>query len=750
MAQFKSLLITGPARVVGKFYASGGLSGNGSDITDINATNIKTGTLAKECLASSGVTAGSYGPTANATATHNGKIKIPQVTVDTYGRVTSVVDREITLPPPEGSVSGNAGTATKLQTARKIKLTGAVTGEASFDGSADASIAATLSGFDASKITSGTIDVARLPPTALERLHLVADDTARFALTTATVQNGDTVHVESTAKMYYVIDQTKLNSEAGYKEYAAGTAGSCSGNSATATKLANPRNINGVAFDGSKDITIKANLTAERNIILGGNMQGSAKFDGSKDITIYAYNRYASSNTGNVNNYPFHRFAYKTGLTGSYMDMSAVFRITKGYQGGGSGLFQVIVRTNSSTSGSTVSQLVIKWLQRDLAIPVDCIQAGFYNVHGATYVDLFYKSAGSYSGAVIEQVSIAGRGNMSQAFTLVTSVEANDTTSTDKKGATEIFKTIEEAGTELHDQDYSLIIKPTDVTILKAEQDSTGQKINTTYIKDVSISGKTVTITKGDGSTSTQTTQDTTYAAATTSQNGLMSAADKSKVVNTNIAYGTCETAAATAAKVVNITGNPNWVLGIGSRITVKFTQTNTAQNPTLNVNGTGAKAIMYGNNVAVTTSNLNKAGYANRYIEYMYDGTNWIFMGWSIDENSTYSPVYLGFGYGTCSTAEATLAKTVAITNYSLQTYGTVSIKFSNNVPANSTLNINSKGAKNIFYKGAKITDNVIKAGDTATFRYDGTQYQLISVDTVYEEMTSEELQDIFTEIGW
>ena len=54
-------------------------------------------------------------------------------------------------------------------------------------------------------------------------------------------------------------------------------------------------------------------------------------------------------------------------------------------------------------------------------------------------------------------------------------------------------------------------------TATKATQDSAGQQINTTYIKGLSISGKTITYTKGDGSTGTITTQDnnTTYSAGT-------------------------------------------------------------------------------------------------------------------------------------------------------------------------------------------------------------------------------------------
>ena len=51
----------------------------------------------------------------------------------------------------------------------------------------------------------------------------------------------------------------------------------------------------------------------------------------------------------------------------------------------------------------------------------------------------------------------------------------------------------------------------------KATQDSAGQQINTTYIKGLSVSGRTVTYTRGDGTTGTITTQDTntTYNALT-------------------------------------------------------------------------------------------------------------------------------------------------------------------------------------------------------------------------------------------
>lgn len=120
----------------------------------------------------------------------------------------------------------NAPTATKLQAARTIALSGAVTGSVSSDFGSNVTITTTLAGFDASKLTSGTINIDRLPKAALERLVVVANDTARFALTTATAQSGDTVKVASTGKMYLIKDESKLNSEDGYEPYTASQASS--------------------------------------------------------------------------------------------------------------------------------------------------------------------------------------------------------------------------------------------------------------------------------------------------------------------------------------------------------------------------------------------------------------------------------------------------------------------------------------------------------------------------------------------
>lgn len=84
---------------------------------------------------------------------------------------------------------------------------------------------------------------------------------------------------------------------------------------------------------------------------------------------------------------------------------------------------------------------------------------------------------------------------------------------------------------------------------------------------------------------------------------------------------------------------------------------------------------------------------------------------------------------YGTCATATATTSKTSSITGYRLIKGDIVTIKFTYAVPANSTLNISSKGAKNIRWKSSNIVADIIKAGDIATFIYDGSYYELLSI---------------------
>lgn len=95
---------------------------------------------------SSDVTAASYGPSANATPSYGETFNVPYVTVNAQGHITAAVTRTVKIPAAPTSVSGNAGTATKLATARKITFTGGATGSVSFDGSTDVSCELTVAG----------------------------------------------------------------------------------------------------------------------------------------------------------------------------------------------------------------------------------------------------------------------------------------------------------------------------------------------------------------------------------------------------------------------------------------------------------------------------------------------------------------------------------------------------------------------------------------------------------------------------
>ena len=193
--------------------------------------------------------------------------------------------------------------------------------------------------------------------------------------------------------------------------------------------------------------------------------------------------------------------------------------------------------------------------------------------------------------------------------------------------------------------------------------------------------------------------------------------------------YGVCDTAQATLAKEVTIANFPT-TLQTGQQVTIKFTNasanSDSSSPMTLNVSGTGAYTIYrYGTTLA-DNGTTTSGWIAGAVQTFTFDGNGWVREYWN---NTTYSNVALGQGYATCSTAADTTAKTASLSSYSLTANGIVSVKFTNSVPAGATLNINSKGAKAMYYRGSAITAGIIEAGDTATFIYN-TYYHLISVD--------------------
>lgn len=137
--------------------------------------------------------------------------------------------REDHRHPAQTTVSGNAGTATKLTTPRVIAIAGAISGSATFDGSSNVSINSTLNSFDASKITSGTLNadrlpeipISKIPAAAMERLYVVESQSAAMSLT---IQEGDVVQIGSGGPMYFCISESASTFATKFKVFTAGAA----------------------------------------------------------------------------------------------------------------------------------------------------------------------------------------------------------------------------------------------------------------------------------------------------------------------------------------------------------------------------------------------------------------------------------------------------------------------------------------------------------------------------------------------
>lgn len=94
--------------------------------------------------------------------------------------------------------------------------------------------------------------------------------------------------------------------------------------------------------------------------------------------------------------------------------------------------------------------------------------------------------------------------------------------------------------------------------------------------------------------------------------------------------FCTCTAAATTAAKTASITTG-TFSLEAGARVTVKFSNVNTAAYPTLNINSTGAKNI-YFNGTQITSTGVNiLAGVT----DFVYDGTQWHVVGSAYNQST-------------------------------------------------------------------------------------------------------------------
>ena len=91
-----------------------------------------------------------------------------------------------------------------------------------------------------------------------------------------------------------------------------------------------------------------------------------------------------------------------------------------------------------------------------------------------------------------------------------------------------------------------------------------------------------------------------------------------------------------------------------------------------------------------------------------------------------------LGFGYGVCSTAGGTAAKTVSITNFVLTPGSVFAVLFQNAFTASSpTLAVNGGAAKAIKYMGSAMPMGKVHANTILVMAYDGTQFNVIGIQS-------------------
>ena len=232
-------------------------------------------------LGTSGVTAGSYGPTANVSGSNGTTINVPQITVDSYGRVTGVTNRVYTSVDTNTTYSlssfGVTATAAQLNfcsgvtsniqtqlnnkaasshTHTNIVSRGNVTAETGVTGRpAVEGLSMSLAYSNGYPASYGNVISLRGQGDGQIFVGWSGTDGAHAPVYVRSKRDNVTTANWSPWAQFY----TSANPQPSVT----GSSGSCTGNSATATKLATARTIS-----------------------LTGSVTGSASFDGSANISI--------------------------------------------------------------------------------------------------------------------------------------------------------------------------------------------------------------------------------------------------------------------------------------------------------------------------------------------------------------------------------------------------------------------------------------------------------------------------------
>lgn len=208
---------------------------------------------------------------------------------------------------------------------------------------------------------------------------------------------------------------------------------------------------------------------------------------------------------------------------------------------------------------------------------------------------------------------------------------------------------------------------------------------------------------------------------------GKVTAAGNAGMPVAQTLYGTCSTAASTAAKVVSCpsfdttTGVSGGTTPDGTTIAVFMSSSNTASSPTLDVNSSGAAPIRSrGTSGAGNTSETS--WYANSVVLFTYSTTSvstgaWYIVGkFGYDAGDTHTGAYLVDS----RTSAAAAITTSTVSGFASAAGSLVFVSMKYDVPANATLSASGTAALGITTSPTQsigLSGGEISAGDVAVF---------------------------------
>ena len=654
------------------------------------------------------------------------------------------------------SLNGTSQGAYNGSAAKSINVTpSAIGAAASSHTHTESDISGTIS---ASKI-SGVLSLDNIPKGALERVVTVADDTARYALTTDSIQLGDTVKVTSTGLMYIVVDESKLNSADGYMEYTAGSATSVpwSGVTGKPSSMKNPNalTINGTAYDGSAAVSLSLATSGHTHNYAGSSSAGGVANSAAK-VTNALTVKLNGGSTEGTNLFTFDGSAAKSvNITASSIGAAASSH-THSYAGSSSagGAATSANKVNSSLAiklnGGATEGTDLFTFNGAAAKTVDITAAGI----GAAASDHTHNYAGSSSAggaanSVANNMVVKLNGGSTEGTNLFTfngSTAKSINITASAIGAAASSHTHNYAGSSsaggaamsANKVNSSLSISvnggTTEDTDLFTFNGSLAKSINLTYeLLGAAASSHTHTraqITDFPTMTINGTLYDGT-------ENITLSLATSDHTHN----YAGSSSAGGAATSVMGTLANPEtsttysvpFHTGMGTTGSKELL--NNADFNVRVMEGTADKAgciyLTLGNSTSVGTAG-NKEG----CLRFYGQGSSIFYLCGPLGESSgTYTARFpLASGtvalttstvsaanklstartidgvsfdgsaaithYGTCSTASGTATKEVSCTGFSLVTGARIIVKFSNeNTSSSAKLNVNSTGAKSIKY---------------------------------------------------